>query len=180
MTRTKRMVALGIAAVVAGILLSSIVSGRLVRSTATAAVGSTGEVITVNFRGTGEREPSAPNRFVWSTDLYSMTTQQKVGTATHDVEVTGPFMADHVITFHFPDGDLVSHELETFAPDAAHPGFSHVGIHPQGNTIVPERGSGAYAGRTGRLRMSGWHDDTAFPERVTFDDFYWIELDPKA
>jgi hypothetical protein len=178
MIRSSRMLALGVALLTA-VLVWPIVP-RAAGSSAGAAEGTSADTIAVNFRGTGEREASPPNRFVWSTDLYSVPGQQKVGTATHDIEFIGPFMADHVITFHFPDGELVSHETGSFAPDSAHGGFVHVGIHPEGNTIVTERGTGAYAGRTGRLRMSGWHDVKAFPERVGFDDFYLIQLDPKS
>lgn len=105
---------------------------------------------------------------------------EKLGTATRDFAFTGPFGGDEVMTFRFPDGELVNHAVLNFALDLAHPGYFHVGIHPQGNTIVPERGTGAYAGRTGRLRMTGWHDGRAFPEQATFDDFYVIELDPGA
>jgi hypothetical protein len=169
-----RLAVLGTILVIAAVLIPAVSRGP-----APAAAFMQGDVITLNFRGTGERQPSASDRFVWVSEMYSMTTLQKIGKATHDIAFTGPGMADHVMTFHFPDGDLVSHDQGTFAPDVGRPGFFHVGVHPQGNTILPDKSTGAYKGRTGRLRMSGWHDTTEAPQRVTFDDFYWIELDPK-
>ncbi len=55
-----------------------------------------------------------------------------------------------------------------------------IGIHTKEGNIVPEKGTGAYAGRTGKLTMSGWHDGNEFPEHTTFNDFYLIQLDPKS
>lgn len=124
-------------------------------------------------------EASAPHRYVRTVDLYSMT-GEKLGTATRDFAFTGPNTGDDVMTFRFQDGELVSRAVLSFSPATIAPGFFYVVTRPQGDTIVPERGSGAYAGRTGRVRMAGWHDGRAFPERATFDDFFVIELDPKA
>ena len=83
------------------------------------------------------------------------------------------------MTFHLPDADLVAHSKESVMPDPQHPGFAAVGIH-QDNNIVPERGTGAGAGRTGKVTMSGWVDGTKLPEQATFNNFYLIELDPKS
>jgi len=82
------------------------------------------------------------------------------------------------MTFRLPEGEIVSHDLMSVAPDPLHPGQIHAGIHPDKATILPERGTGASAGRTGRLRMAGWHGGT-YPAMETFDDFYVIELDPR-
>jgi hypothetical protein len=108
-----------------------------------------------------------------------LATGEKVGTATHNVSPPSIIM-DHVMTFHLPDGDLVAHSKESVAPDSQHQGLFLIGIHATEKNIVPEKGTGAYAGRTGRVTMSGWHDGNKFPEQVTFNDFYLIELDPKS
>jgi hypothetical protein len=137
------------------------------------------EQLTLNVRGSAPRDPTKEShRFQYTADLYSLASGEKVGTASHNVMFTSASTADHRVTFHLPDGDLVSHAVEVFAPDSTKPGFFLVGVHPEGKTILPEHGTGAYAGRTGRLRMAAWHDATKFPNEVSFDDFYVIELDP--
>jgi hypothetical protein len=123
-------------------------------------------------------EPAEPGRFQYTTDLYSMVTGEKIGTGTHNISPPAAMM-DHVMTFHLPDGDLVAHSTESVAPDPQHSGLALIGIH-QPNNIVPEKGTGVYAGRTGKATMSGWHDANKFPEQATFNDFYLIELDPRS
>jgi hypothetical protein len=170
MTRTVRAVALG-AIVVAGFLLVPLVSE--------AAPSRGAEVIAVNVRGMGQRVASTPDRLVRTVALYAMT-GERMGTATRDFAFTGPNTGDDVMTFHFPDGDLVSRAVLRFSPASTDPGFFFVSTRPQGDTLLPDRGTGAYAGRTGRIRMAGWHDGREFPERAVFDDFFVIELDPGA
>ena len=171
MTRTGCCVALGTIVMVAGFLLVPLASE--------AASPPGPQLIAVNVRGMGERVASAPDRLVRTVELYSMT-GERMGTATRDFAFTGPNTGDDVMTFHFSDGDLVSRALLTFAPSSADPGFFFVGTHSGGDTIVPDRGTGAYAGRTGRVRMAGWHDGREFPQRAAFDDFFVLELDPGA
>ena len=176
MRRFVRIIALAVAAV-GGVVVWP--GARQATPVAHAVAASNPDVIAVNVRGTGQRVPSAPDRFVRTVDLLSMT-GEKLGTATRDFAFTGPSTGDDVMTFHFRDGDLVSRSVLIFSPASSDPGFFFVGSHPEASTIVPERGNGAYAGRTGRLRMAGWHDGRAFPEQAGFDDFFVIELGPKA
>ena len=68
-------------------------------------------------------------------------------------------------------------ERVSVAPDGTAPGFFHVGIHPEGKSII--EATGVFAGRTGTAHMSGRHGGQEFPAWVTFDDFWLIELDPK-
>jgi hypothetical protein len=143
------------------------------------AADSTGDMLWLNFRGTGQSEPTEPGRFQFTTDLYSMAIGKKVGTGTHNISPPSVMM-DHVMTFHLPGGDLVAHSVESVAPDPQHPGVFLIGIHTTENNIVPQRGTGAYAGRTGKVTMSGWHDGNKLPEQATFNDFYLIELDPRS
>jgi hypothetical protein len=146
---------------------------------AEAAAGVPGKNrLALNFRGTGNLEPAEPGRFQYTTDLYSLITGERVGTGTNNVLMTVP-IEDHVIIFHLPDGDLVAHSKQSVMPDPQYPGFALVGIHQDSN-VVPERGTGAYAGRTGTATMSGWVDGSKLPEQATFNNFYLIELDPKS
>lgn len=171
MTSTVRAVALGTIVIVAGFLLVPLASD--------AAPPPGAEIIAVNVRGMGQRVASAPDRLVRTVELYSMT-GEGIGTATRDFAFTGPNTGDDVMTFHLPDGDLVSRAVLTFSPSSTDPGFVYVSTRPQGDTIVPDRGTGAYAGRNGRVRMAGWHDGREFPERAAFDDFFVIQLEPGA
>ena len=173
MTRGARLSVLVFAGLVAGAILSP-----TLRPGVPAAAGVPGDTLALHFRGTGHQQPAEQGRFQWTTDLYSLVTGEKVGTGTNNTDLRGPIM-DHVVTFHLPDGDLVVHSQESVIPDPGHPGFALAGIH-QDNNVVPERGTGAYAGRTGKATMSGWHDGSKLPEQATFNDFYLIELDPKS
>jgi hypothetical protein len=175
MIRGIRLGVLALAVLVAGVIVSPTL--RLGVPAAEAAAGAEGDTLALQFRGTGNQEPAEQGRFQWATDLYSLVTGEKVGTGTNNADLRAPIM-DHLMTFHLPDGDLVAHSKETVTPDPQHPGFYLAGIH-QDNNVVPESGTGAYAGRTGKVTMSGWHDGNKLPEQATFNDFYLIELDPK-
>ena len=176
MTRGVRLCVSVLAVLVAGALVSPALRQGV--PAAEAATGARGDTLALHFRGIGNQQPAEEGRFQWSTDLYSLATGEKVGTGTHNVSPPAPIM-DHVMTFRLPDGDLVAHSKESVTPDPQHQGLFLIGIHTKENNIVSEKGTGAYAGRTGRVTMSGWHDGNKFPEQVGFNDFYLIELDPK-
>jgi hypothetical protein len=176
----RRCVPVGLAALLTGVIVSPALQPSVpavAAATAVQGVGGRDDTLALRFRGTGRSEPTEPGRFQWSTDLYSLVTGEKVGTGTNNADMRAPIM-DQVMTFHLPDGDLVAHSRESVILDPAHPGFAVVGVH-QDNNIAPERGTGAYAGRAGKVTMSGWHDGTRLPEQATFNDFYLIELDPE-
>jgi hypothetical protein len=162
--------------VVAGVIVSPTIRPGI--PAAEAAGRAQSDTLALHFRGTGHQQPAEQGRFQWSTDLYSLVTGDRVGTGTNNADLRAPIM-DQVMTFHLPDGDLVAHSKESVIPDPQHPGFALVGVH-QDNNVVPERGTGAYARRTGKATMSGWHDGNKLPEQATFNDFYLIELDPKS
>lgn len=178
MIRSSRHLLLSLV-VAAGVLLGPAEAGPLPGGTAGALAGDRPEVIAVNVRGAGRQEPSAPDRYVRTVGVYAMTGEQ-LGTVVQDFAFTGPTTGDHIMTFRFPDGELVNHTIISFAPDTTHPGFVLTGLHPGRDTILPDRGTGRYAGRTGRLRASGWHDVNEFPEVAVLDDFYVIELDRRT
>jgi hypothetical protein len=132
----------------------------------------------LQVRGTADREPGGPpDRFVYVLDVYDMN-NRTVGKVRHDVKFTSPSTLDLVSTFSLPDGELVNHGVEAIGPDASKQGFYLIGVHSDTDTVQGDKSTGAYAGRTGRLRMSGWHDANKFPQTVTLNDFYEIRLNP--
>jgi len=161
------------------LLLALVVTaGMFVLPAAEAPAADGTEVLAFNVRGRGPQEPSAPpGRFVRTFDVYPITGGARIGTVVQDFAFTSATTGDHIMTFRLADGEFVNHTVLSFAPDTAHSGFVFTGLHPDTDTIVPERGSGRYAGRRGRIRMAGWHDVNHFPEVAVLDDFYVIELD---
>ena len=134
------------------------------------------QTLFLQVRGTTDRQPGTPpDEFVYILDVYDMR-NQKVGAVTHILRLTSATTGDLTSTFDLPDGSLVNRVEEVFAPDSTRPGFYLIGIHPAHDTLQGDKGSGAYAGRTGRVRMSGWHDATRFPHTVALDDFWEIRL----
>ncbi|HEV3365371.1 MAG TPA: hypothetical protein VG795_14780, partial [Acidimicrobiia bacterium] len=139
----------------------------------------TGNLLFLNVRGTADRQTgTAPERFAYVLEVYDAT-NKKIGTVTHDAAFTSATTAEIISTFKLPNGVLVNRAIEAFAPDSSRQNQFLTGIHPEGPTIQAAKGTGAYAGRTGRLRMSGWHETSKFPASLGANDFYAIELDPK-
>jgi hypothetical protein len=155
---------------------------RLVAETSTAR--ARGDFIALYFAGRLPTQSSDHSRDFWTGDIRSLSTGEVVGTLRHEIschEVTSfpCFVFTAVDTFTLPGGTIVNRATVSVAPDAANPGFFyHAGIHPEGKSIVS--GTGIFAGRTGRAHMSARHDIREYPGHVTFDDFWLIELDPKA
>jgi hypothetical protein len=147
--------------------------------TASAAGDQPAQMIAVNTRGTANNESTDPSRVTYTFPLYSLTTGERLGTGTDDatcVSTTPPPCAvvDDIATFRLPQGDIVSHALLAVAPDPLRPGFILVGARPNADTIV--KATGAFAGRTGRVRLSGGDDMRQFPGTLIQDDFWVIEL----
>jgi hypothetical protein len=137
-----------------------------------------GNVIAVRFAGRFPNQPSVPGHLTFTGDLLSPT-GEAVGTLTFDIVclTTVPFpcpLVDNTTTLRFPEGQIVSHAVESGALDPDKPGFGLIGIHPAGDSIVSA--TGAFKGRMGRAHMSGHHDGRELPSYVTFDDFWLIEL----
>ena len=149
-------------------------------SSAGAEEDSSGDLLFLHVRGTANRKTgTAPERFAYVFDVYDAS-NRKIGTVTHDAAFTSATTAEIISTFDLPNGKLVNRAIEAFAPDTSRQNQFLTGIHPEGETLLGERGTGAYAGRTGRLRMSGWHETSKFPDTLGVNDFYAIELNPKG
>jgi hypothetical protein len=141
-----------------------------------------GDTIAVRVAGRLANQSTDPRHMIWVGELRSLASGEVVGTLTHDITCLGAvgvpcLVFEAVDTFNFPDGTIVSRDLESAPPDPAHPGFFNIGIHPDGKSIVSA--TGVFAGRTGTAHMSGRHDGREAPT-VTFDDFWLIELDARA
>ena len=133
-----------------------------------------GRSLFLQVRGTVDRKPGGPaQRMVYEPEVFDMN-NRKIGTVTHDVMFTSANTLDLRSVFHLPDGDLANSGVEAIGPDGSKQGFYLIGVHTDKDSLEPTKSTGAYAGRTGRLRMSGWHDANKFPQTVTFNDFYEI------
>jgi hypothetical protein len=141
-----------------------------------------GDTIAVRFATRLANKSADPRHLAWTGELRSLASGAVVGTLTHDISCLGAvglpcLVFESVDTFTFPNGTLVNRAPMSAVPDPAAPGFFLVGIHPDGKSIASA--TGAFAGRTGTAHMSGRHDGREVPTG-TFDDFWLIELDPKA
>jgi len=137
-------------------------------------VSAAGRSLFLQVRGTANRKDGTPPaRFAYEPDVFDMN-NQKIGTVTHDVMFTSPNTLDLVSTFHLKDGDLANKGVQAIGPDGIKQNIYLIGVHADKDTLQPDKSTGAYAGRSGRLRMSGWHDANKFPQTVTFNDFYEI------
>jgi hypothetical protein len=155
-------------------LLSPFSPVKLPAADAQEGASPAGGSLFLQVRGTADRKPGGPpERMVYEPDVYDMN-NRKIGTLTHDVMFTTPNTLDLRSVFHLPDGDLVNHGVEAIGPDGSKQGFYLIGVHTDKDSLEPTKSTGAYAGRTGRLRMSGWHDANKFPQTVGFNDFYEI------
>jgi hypothetical protein len=173
MARRRTLGPLGLAVVVAA-LVSPFSPVNFSWAEAEESGSADGKTLYLQVRGTVDRKAGGPpERLVYEPDVYDMN-NQKIGTVTHDVMFTSANTLDLVSTFHLPGGDIANHGVEAIGPDGSKQGYYLIGVHADKDTLQASKSTGAYAGRAGRLRMSGWHDANKFPQTVTFNDFYEI------
>jgi hypothetical protein len=186
MGRTNRVVALGAVAVVAGVFLSLVgpsagnvpAAKAATLSTleryavqATAADGSAYEYIPVGNKGwTAVGRKGDRSTVTWP--MYSLATGEVIGTFTNDFKTKGPGTVDAMTTFAFADGKLVSNVQVSFVPDPARPDWILVGARPDADSVV--EATGVFAGRTGRVDMSGTNDLSKFATDELYQDAFWI------
>jgi len=142
-----------------------------------------GDTLAFRFAGRVASRSPNPQHLLFDGDLTSLATGDKAGSFTWDLtcaQLVGVPCGSYEVTstFRFPEGTLVSRAQASAVPDPSHPGFFLIGIHPEGKSII--EATGVFAGRTGAARMSGLHGAKEAPAFVSFDDFWLIELDPKA
>jgi len=174
MSHRNRLVALCAVAVVAGAFLSLVgPSDGNVRAAraATPADGSAYEYIPVGNKGwTAVERKGDRSTVTWP--MYSLATGEVIGTFTNDFKNKGPGTVDAVTSFVFADGKLVSHVQVSVVPDPARPGWILVGSRPDADSVV--EATGVFAGRTGRVDMSGTNDLTKFATGELYQDAFWI------
>jgi hypothetical protein len=147
---------------------------------------ATTQYIAVRTKGDAKDENQDPlgARHKFTFPLYSMVDGSLVGNATDDLacsSTTPPPCAvfDAITTFRFtqgtfPIGTIVNEGQVSVAPDAQHPGFVINGVRGSGNTI--KSATGAYAGHTATVSISGGNDVHNYPNELIQDDFWLIEL----
>lgn len=173
MIRATRAAALAAAVAAAAVVLTPV---SAYPSADEAAASSGPMILAVNSKGTAQNESTDPMRTKFTFPMYDLATGEELGTITDDIGNTPtPGVVDVITTYRFDDGEIVNHMLVSIAQDSQKPGWIVVGNRPEENSIV--EATGAYAGRTGKVRLSGVDDITKFPNEVYQDDFWIIELD---
>jgi hypothetical protein len=187
MIRTTRVLALGAALVVAGILLAPVGPVRVGAPAGAAAKssldlfvaqaasdGGAVKYLPVNSRGKTKPEMK-DDRTILTFPMIELATGNVVGTIVDDIKAPIPgILFDVTTSFIFHDGTLVNHMLVSSAPDVQRPGWIIVGNRPTNDSIISA--DGVFKGHTGRIRLSGINDLTKFPNEVYQDDFWVIEL----
>lgn len=147
--------------------------------------GATGEpfpdFIALNPRGTARNTSTDPAHLVFTVDLFSLASGEKVGTLTDDITCSAAaappcLVFDIVTTYRLPGGDIVNHGYWSGVPDPQRSGFILAGTRPDRDTIVS--GTGRFEGRTGRATGWGTVDGRRLPDELGYDMFTVIRLDP--
>lgn len=161
---------------VALVLAGAVVSGVSAQEPAPAP-----QLIAVASRGSAPNDSTEPGRTTFTLPLFDLATGEEIGTLTDDAHCVSPtpppcLVQDVTTTFRLPDGEIVNHTTVSLSPDPQHAGALLTGARPEGNTIVS--GTGAYAGRTGKIDLSGRIEITNFPASIdNVDDWWLIQLD---
>ena len=123
------------------------------------------------FLSEGANESSEPARFVIKTPLLSLSDGSQIGTVTDSFTcAVGPppcLVMELTPVLQYPDGMITVRTEVPMAPDPVRPGFFLFGARPTENNIVSA--TGAYAGRTGHLSVSGTVDMRKAPSTVPYE-----------
>ena len=125
-----------------------------------------------------ERDDAA---FVWTADLLSLNTGEKIGTYTDRATcATGApsscLIYDITTTYRVPGGEITSRGQWSVAPDSTRSGFFFTASQPARETIIS--GTGRFGGRQGRVIGWGILDLRQFPDRVGVDSRTFIRFGP--
>lgn len=147
---------------------------------AAAEAGSEPDFISINPQGDVPVQHDGRS-FVWTADLVSLTTMEKIGTFTDRATCAmnsggGCLVYDVTTTYRVPGGNVVSRGLWSLAPDSTRPGFFLGASRPENDTILS--GTGRFAGRTGRVSGWGIVDMRQFPSRIGLDFRTFIRFEP--
>jgi hypothetical protein len=180
----RRLLPVTLVTIVLGVSFSPMTETSFPPAGTVAAAAGPGDLIAVSTRGDAKNESTDPMRLKFTFPLYSLVDGSLVGNATDDVACSSSTpppcaVVDAITTFRFtqgrfPLGTIVDHAQVSIAPDVQRPGFIIVGSRPARPTI--ESATGAYAGRSGGVLLSGGNDVRNFPNELIQDDFWVIEL----
>lgn len=185
----RRLIPVTLVTVALGVSFSPIASAQLAPAPAghgsgAASPATAAQYIPVHTMGTARNESTDPAVQTFTFPLYSMVDGSLVGTATDVLtcsQTVPPPCAviDATTTFRliqggFPLGTILNHAQVSIVPDPQRPGFVINGTRSSQPTITG--GTGAYAGRTGTVNMSGTNGVTGYPNELTQDDYWLIAL----
>jgi hypothetical protein len=186
MTRSIRLLAIGIAVITAGVLLSPVSPVRAGAPAEAAVTSSLDRFVAMETEGGGavdylpvnSRGKTTPefkgDRMILKFPMIELATGKEIGEIIDDVGGMCPVF-DVITTFKFADGEIVNHMPVSCAGDAQRPGWIIVGNRPENNSII--KTSGVFEGRVGKIRLSGTNDGRRFPQELYQDDFWVIELE---
>lgn len=123
------------------------------------------------FISDGDNHSSEFGSFIAHTTLFSLGENQRFGAAIDDITCAfGPppcAVLDVITNFAYDGGEIEVHSKVSVVPDPQRFGFGLVATRPTSDTIVET--SGVFAGRTGRLHLSGSVDLRRFPAVAPFE-----------
>jgi hypothetical protein len=135
--------------------------------------------ISQHFRSNGVNEATEPGRLTATAELLSLTSGRRHGTAVDDATCSSssvPCLVFDVVTvFHYPRGEITVRSQLSAVPDPQREGFMLVNTRPAENTITAT--TGEFAGRTGRLLVSGSIDMREFPAKAPYEGVSVIRFD---
>ena len=143
MIRITRVLALGAAVIVAGVLLAPVGPVRVgapaeaapkssldLFIAQTGSEGSAVDYLPVNSRGKTKPEMKE-DRTILNFPMIELATGKVIGTIVDDIKAPIPgILFDVTTSFKFADGELVNHMLVSSAPDVQRPGWIIVGNRP--------------------------------------------------
>jgi hypothetical protein len=139
------------------------------------------EIILLNGLGTAPDKNPDPDRFDITVPVVSFATGKPAGTVRHEPRCASDavpcLVLDDKDTYDLGDGKIVTRSRVSLAPDPDHPWLLLSSARPAEENIV--EATGAYAGRTGKVRVSGIVDMKDYPAQITLDEVYVIVLDPR-
>jgi hypothetical protein len=129
--------------------------------------------ISQHFRSDGLNQATEPGRLTATAELFSLTSGQPHGSALDDATCSlssgsVPCLVFDVVTvFRYPGGEITARSQVSAVPDPQRDGYLLVNTRPQQDTITAA--TGEFAGRTGRLLISGSIDMREFPRQAPYE-----------
>jgi hypothetical protein len=136
-------------------------------------------IVSQYFLGDGANRSQSSREIRVTTPLYSLHDGERHALADDTATCArGPspcLVYDVLTTFEFSDGTVKARSRIPITHDPQRPGFGLFGARPETDTIL--WGTGAYAGRTGRLLVSGNIDLRSYPVRMPVEGISVLVFD---